>query len=124
MIRVIHFDYNKFDSGAIRDGLDFEFKKHPDVQYTDFMQDHPGGTDSLKTLECLLPENDVLLIHPGVERQNIVLTYSQQFPNLRVALVIPGDFSHYHHEEIFDTPLFGYQNIHEIVRFVLQREEF
>ena len=106
MIRVIHFDYNKFDSGGIRDRLHFEFQKHPEVTYYDFMQYHPGGTESIVTLESLLPQQDVLLIHPGVERQKIAFTYSQQFPNLRVALVIPGDFFHYHSEEIHEIPVF------------------
>ncbi len=122
MIKVIHFDYDKFTSEAIRDALDFEFKKYPQVKYYDFMSDHPSGTFYLQTLENLLPEYDVLLIHPGVERQRKALTYSELFPKLRVALLIPGSFSHYHHEEIGNTPLFGYENINQIVSFVLQED--
>jgi len=122
MIKVIHFDYDKFISGAIRDRLEFEFNKYPQVEYYDFMLDHSSGTFYLRTLESLLPDYDVLLIHPGVERQGKALTYSELFPKLRVALLIPGDFSHYHYEEIGDTKLFGYAQVGSIVNFVLQED--
>ena len=83
---------------------------------------HPFQRRVLDILERLLPQQDVLLIHPGVERQKNAFHYAQQFPHLRVALVIPGAFNHYRHEEIHDVPLWGYENVNEIVEFVLQRK--
>ena len=91
----------------------------PNVLYYDFMKDHSEGTFYLSAMERLLPNYDVLLIHPGVERQRKAFTYSESFPKLSVALLIPGCFSHYHHEEIEDTPLFGYEEVDSIVDFVL-----
>ena len=122
MIRVIHFDYAKFFSQAIRDGLQFEFKKYPEVIYYDFMKDHSGGSNSLEMLEELLPKYDVLLIHPGLERQSKAFSYQKQFPHLRVALVIPGDFTHYHDEELHGMQIFGYYHINPIIDFVLHKK--
>jgi hypothetical protein len=121
MIRVIHFDYNKFSSEKIRLHLASLFERF-EVHYYDFMQDHPSGTESMGELEALLPHYQVLLIHPGVERQAIVLRYQEKFPQLRVALVLPGDYSSYSHEEIREMPLFGYENVDSIVDFVLKSE--
>lgn len=122
-IEVIHFDYQRFFSKLLREDLVEMFKEHGDkVNYYDFMQDHHGSFGANKdSLERLLPEKDILLIHPGVLGQKIVFEYPKMFPNLEIALVIPGDFAPYKPENGIE--IFSYNQKESIVEFVLSHNE-
>jgi len=83
------------------------------------MGDHFGSFEENRSeLEILLPAKDFLLIHPGVEGQKEVFKYSERFPNLNIAFVIPGDFGAYK-ERMKGIDLFGYEHAESIVNYVL-----
>ena len=118
IIRVLHFDYQRFFSTYIRERLALKFKKYPKVEYYDFISDHYGSFEENKeTLEALLPQKDILLIYPSVIGQKRVFEYLKLFPHLQVALVIPGDFSTY--ESMNGIRLFDYTHTDSIVNWVL-----
>ena len=121
MIKVVHFDYVPFFSGGLRERLEFEFAKHPDVRYIDYGKEFRSAsfTWSREHLESMLPDADVLLIHPGLKNQKAVFEYPKRFPDLRVALVTP-EGCEYKESADFGISLFSYNHIDQIVKFVLR----
>ena len=119
MIRVIHYDYRRYESHRIRERLATELVKYPEVDYLDYRPESEIFDFGRVGLEKILPEKDVLLIHPGVKGQAIVLGYPAIFPKLRIAFVIGGEFQAYPMENgvmVID----GYRT-DEIVKFILSK---
>lgn len=119
MIRVIHYDHKRFFSHRIRERLATELAKYPEVDYVDYWPDSEVFEFVKIDLEKILPEKDVLLIHPGVKGQATVLGYPVRFPKLRIAFVIGGEVGAYQMENgimVID----GYRT-DEIVKFILNK---
>jgi len=119
MIRVVHYDHNRFFSNNLRESLVQNLSEYPNVNYLDY---NPGS-DIFETirgdLEKLLPEKDVLLIHPGVKGQEVISSYPIKFPHLKIAYVIVGEFEAY--QELNGIRLFlGCRDIKRIVNFILE----
>jgi len=96
-----------------------ELANYPEVDYLDYRPESVIFETGKIELEKILPNKDVLLIHPGLKGQAIVLGYPAIFPKLRIAFVIGGEFEAYHMENgimVID----GYRT-DEIVKFILNR---
>lgn len=119
MIRVVHFDYQRMYSELIRELLKKDFKDNPDVEYHDVTNsDEHAFKKNMADLEALLPEKDVLLIHPGIKSQKRVMGYPARFPHLKVVLLVPGSKDDYD-VSANNVVLFGYKNRKEVIDYIL-----
>ncbi len=98
MLNVIHFDY---ESNLDRNCGSIVERALQDLENVNYQ--FMGSTEKTpitfhqrkEQLEKLLPETHILLIHPGLENQRIVLQdYPKRFPNLRVAIVSNDEFDY------------------------------
>lgn len=120
LIRVLHFDRDGFFSLRIRESLAAQFSKYLQINYQDLTKETQGEfAENQQTIESLLPDKDVLLIHPGVEGQKAVFEYPSRFPNLKIALVIKGDFRSHSDCNKHGIKLFDYEQQDKIVEWVL-----
>jgi hypothetical protein len=117
MFNVIHFDYNAPAAVGTKDFLEWSFRNISEVDYQDFgpVLDY---TKEIKNLELLLPQKDLLLIHPGIKSQRAVYEYPSRFPHLDVALLIPEMIEKYDPEN--NVKLFCWGNIEEVVDYILK----
>src|SRR3989344_2961892 len=117
MIRVLHFDYEPYTALGCVQMLEHRLKKYHSVDYMFLKTDIKSFEGSRKRIEELLPEKDVLLIHPGVEEQKAVTEYPSKFPHLKIAFLVPMPDDY--HEKDGKIEAFGWGNLDAIIDFIL-----
>jgi hypothetical protein len=119
MIRVVHYDHERFFSHRVREKLVTALEIYPEVDYLDYWTGSEIFDVVKEDLEKILPDYNVLLIRPGTAGQSAVFRYPARFPKLRIAFVIGGEVGAYH-EENGITLIDGYRT-NDIVNFILNK---
>lgn len=102
MVKVLHFDatsevVEKVIYGILQDKpLDVVSARKEGISYVN--------------LEDRLPEYEVLVIHPGVRNQKLVIEgFGQRFPDLYIGVVTPGPNEYVIEERRGNVSLIGYK---------------
>lgn len=88
MVKVLHFDHNPGLTRFPIEALKKLMKGNPEIEYEWFETNWSNFEKNRKRLEERLPLQDVLLIHPGLEGQKVVLTeWAPKYSRLRIGIV-------------------------------------
>lgn len=120
MIRVIHYDYNRWASKRFRARLADALNRFPDIQYEDAYEEVVKQPDRFAHLETMLSGRNVLIVHPGTENQRSVFEFKKKFPDLKIAITIPMDVKAYELQD--GCRIFSYEHLGALVSFVLGRD--
>lgn len=126
MVNVLHFDYRPDMMVESIYALQKYLKNFPEIHYQ-MLNPQPGmqGFEyNQSRLEALLPAQDVLLVHPGVHAQGIVMEeYPRQFPQLSIGVLsfCEGDYDPPETVPPSKIYVLSYKNAEKIVQFILDR---
>lgn len=117
MIKVLHYDHHLDLASELHAELLSRFYEHPFVEY-EFID--PGNETRFEyireIIESKLPNADVLLIHPGIRGQDVVIhQYPVMYPHLRIGLITPSPDQYESSDKIV---LLDCLNLDQIVNFV------
>ncbi len=119
MGNVLHFDHDPTLTRIYIDEIAIRLHEIPYVNYEYFQTVYKSFLRYRKELEEKLIYQDVFLVHPGVEGQNIVLgEYPNKFPKLKIGIltcVYDDYFKGTHNIEVLD-----YSRIDDIVSLIRQ----
>jgi hypothetical protein len=119
LVKIVHYDHKGFFSRIIRENLANHFANDARFNYSDITR---SSNHNWNEISNHLKYANVFLCHPGRELQKEFFKYSQSHPDVKCALVIPGDASIYesnYGEPIYETdfPLFRYDDLDQIIKF-------
>lgn len=95
MINVLHFNYDPEYVGNYIPDLIEALSRHKDINFESIVLQSKDDDWKAKDLENELNDKDVLLIHPGIDRQVYVMqVLPKKFPELRIGILtfIPKDY--------------------------------
>ena len=129
MINLLFFDYIKeYPKGNpyseyIHNIVDC-LQKHPEINYQSIEPVSEYFFDTLDKIEPLLLEKDLVLTHPGVLGQDVVLKiWPQLFPKLKIGVLTFNLLKYQKEPKYKNTEILDISNIESIIQFVLSAKK-
>ncbi len=125
MVNVLHFDYQPHMTAEAIYALQKRIHEFLDIQYQ-LLNPQLGmqGFDYNRSeLERLLPDQDVLLIHPGTKGQLVVMEeYPRRYTNLRIGILSfsEGDYDGTRYSG--RVQIFSYMKPDKVIQFILEKK--
>ena len=126
-IKVLHYDYGSDSFFKEVDDFSNKIENYPIIKcdfYDGLFKPSSDFICDKESLEKILGNYDVLIIHPGVDGQPIILKeFPSNYPNLKIGIVSPHiiirDYDPIDETKYPNIRLFPYEEQDMIIEFIL-----